>query len=75
MLISIDSVEVPSVNALLSGCPIIETLDLSFYSISLDKVCIPPSLKRLIVDIKNDHGACLELNVPDLEYLNISKIT
>ncbi|MCI13556.1 F-box family protein, partial [Trifolium medium] len=75
MLISIGSVEVPSVNALLSGCPIIETLDLSFCSISLDKVCIPPSLKRLIVDTKNDRGAYLEINAPDLEYLNITKIT
>ncbi|PNX54311.1 F-box/FBD-like domain protein, partial [Trifolium pratense] len=75
MLISIGSVEVHSMNALLSGCPIIETLDLSFCPISLDKVCIPPSLKRLIVNNKSYHGACLELNVPDLEYLNISKIT
>ncbi|CAJ2663832.1 unnamed protein product [Trifolium pratense] len=75
MLISIGSAEVLSVNALLSGCPIIETLDLSFCSMSLDKVCIPPSLKRLIADTKNDRGAYLEINAPDLEYLNITKIT
>ncbi|GAU24748.1 hypothetical protein TSUD_355770 [Trifolium subterraneum] len=75
MLISIGFVDVPFVNALLSGCPIIETLELFFCSRRLDKVCIPPSLKRLIVDVNKIYGACLEINAPDLEHLKITNIT
>jgi hypothetical protein len=75
LLIDIRWVEVSSVNALLSGCPIIETLNLSFHPISLDKVCAPPSLKRLMVNLNNGHAAYLEINAPDLEYLNITGIT
>ncbi|WJX91957.1 hypothetical protein P8452_73668 [Trifolium repens] len=74
LLIDIRCVEVSSVNALLSGCPIIETLNLSFHPISLDKVCAPPSLKRLMVNLNNGHAAYLEINAPDLEYLNITRI-
>jgi hypothetical protein len=67
--------EVSSVNALLSGCPIIEALNLSFHPISLDKVCAPPSLKWLMVNLNNGHAAYLEINAPDLEYLAVSRIT
>ncbi|GAU24747.1 hypothetical protein TSUD_355750 [Trifolium subterraneum] len=75
MIINIGFVEVSSVNALLSGCPIIETLNLCFCSISLDKVCVPSSLKKLKVALKNQRGAYLEINAPDLEYFQITKIT
>ncbi|WJX86244.1 hypothetical protein P8452_68582 [Trifolium repens] len=75
MLIKIGFVEVSSVNALLSGCPIIETLDLCFFPKSLDKVCVPSSLKRLKVAFKNHHAAYIEINAPFLEYLNITGIT
>ncbi|PNX84450.1 F-box/FBD-like domain protein, partial [Trifolium pratense] len=42
---------------------------------SLDKVCVPPSVKRLKIAIDNDVGASLELNAPVIEYLNITNIT
>lgn len=74
LLIAIAYQEVSSVNALLRGCPVIETLDLSFSPLSLDKVCIPSSLKRLKINA-SDTGAHLEINAPDLEYLNITQIT
>ncbi|PNY12257.1 F-box/FBD/LRR-repeat protein [Trifolium pratense] len=75
MLINIGYVEVPSLNALLGGCPIVEILDLCFSMPSLDKVCVPPSLKRLKIVIDNDLGASLEINAPVIEYLNITNIT
>ncbi|WJX91956.1 hypothetical protein P8452_73667 [Trifolium repens] len=75
MLINIGFVEVSYVNALLSCCPIIETLDLCFYPKSLDKVCVLSSLKRLKVAFKNHHAASIEINAPFLEYLNITGIT
>ncbi|WJX91958.1 hypothetical protein P8452_73669 [Trifolium repens] len=75
LLIDIGYVEVSSVNALLGGCPIIEILDLRFSPQSLDKVCVPPSLKRLKIAIENDVGASLEIDAADIEYLNITNIT
>ncbi|AET03911.1 F-box/RNI/FBD-like domain protein [Medicago truncatula] len=44
--------EVASVNLLLFGCQNIEILYLKFTTQSLDKLCIPPSLKRLTISIK-----------------------
>jgi hypothetical protein len=75
LLIDIGYVEVSSVNAFLGGCPIIEILDLRFSPQSLDKVCVPPSLKRLKIAIENDVGASLEIDAADIEYLNITNIT
>jgi len=75
LLINIGIVEVSSTNALLRGCPVIETLDLCFSADRLDTVCIPTSLKRLTIAIENDVGACLEINAPDLEYLHTTGIT
>ncbi|KEH29096.1 F-box/FBD/LRR protein [Medicago truncatula] len=65
-------VEVPMVNALLCGCPNIEVLDLKFLTNSLDNVCLPPTLKRLKIGIESKEvGPSLEINAPDLEYINI----
>jgi len=75
LLINIGDAEVSSVNALLRGCPVIKTLDLCFSPDCLDTVSIPPSLKWLKITIKNDVGAYLEINAPDLEYLDITGIT
>jgi hypothetical protein len=75
MIINIGFMEVPSVNALLYGCPIIEDLHLCFNPVCLDKVCAPPSLKRLKFAITIDVGAYLEIDAPDLEYLAVSRIT
>jgi len=75
LLINIGHMEVPSVNALLFGCPNIESLNLGFSPQSLDKVCVPPTLKRLKITIANVVGAYLEINAPNLEYLNITGIT
>ncbi|RHN40797.1 putative FBD domain, leucine-rich repeat domain, L domain-containing protein [Medicago truncatula] len=75
LLINIGHMEVPSINALLCGCPNIESLNLGFSPQSLDKVCIPPPLKRLKITVANVVGAYLEINAPNLEYLNITGIT
>lgn len=75
LLIKTRIAEVSSVNALLRGCPIIETLDLCFSPNHLDTVCIPPSIKWLKIIIGNDVGAYLEINAPDLRNLDITGIT
>jgi len=60
------------VNALLCGCPNIEALDLKFLTNSLDNVCLPPTLKRLKIEIESKEvGPSLEINAPDLEYIHI----
>ncbi|RHN59262.1 putative FBD domain-containing protein [Medicago truncatula] len=65
-------VQIPMVNALLCGCPNIEALDLKFLTNSLDNVFLPPTLKRLKIEIESDEvGPLLEINAPDLEYINI----
>lgn len=65
-------VQMPMVNALLCGCPNIEVLDLKFLTNSLDNVCLPPTLKRLKIGTESTKvGPSLEINAPDLEYINI----
>ena len=73
--ISMGYAEVSNVNALLCGCPIIESLNLCFSTQSLDKVCVPPSLRRLEIANEDEVGVYLEINAPDLEYFNITRIT
>ncbi|XP_045805609.1 F-box/FBD/LRR-repeat protein At4g26340-like [Trifolium pratense] len=70
-------VEVSPMNALLSGCPNLETLDLCFYAEDSGGIIrVPPSLKWLKIIINNsDAGASLEIDVPVLEYLCIANIT
>ena len=75
LVINIDYVEVPSLNLLLCGCPNIKFLYLCTSFHTMDNVCVPPSLKRLKITNENDVGAYLEINAPDLEYLNITRIT
>jgi hypothetical protein len=64
-------------NALLSGCPNLETLDLCFSAEGYGGIIrVPPSLKWLKIIINNsDAGASLEIDVPVLEYLCIANIT
>jgi hypothetical protein len=64
-------------NALLSGCPNLETLDLCFSAEDYGGIIrVPPSLKWLKIIINNpDAGASLEIDVPVLEYLCVANIT
>ncbi|XP_027192663.1 F-box/FBD/LRR-repeat protein At4g26340-like isoform X2 [Cicer arietinum] len=73
--LDISYVNANSVDILLSGCPILETLDLSFSPESLAKLHVPSSLKSLKVIVENDIGACLEIDAPGLKYLTLTKIT
>jgi len=70
---SLGYLEVSSVNAILGGCPNIEILDLNFQGQSSDKVCLPPTLKRLKIVIKHEVGSVLEINAPDLVFLSINQ--
>ncbi|GAU24743.1 hypothetical protein TSUD_355720 [Trifolium subterraneum] len=70
-------VEVSAMNALLSGCRNLETLDLCFSAEDYGGILrVPPALKWLKIIINNsDAGASLEIDVPVLEYLCIANIT
>lgn len=63
---------VDSVDALLSGCPVLETLDLWFSPNFLTKVCVPPSLKRLKFTAAQTY---FEIDAPGLKYLHITETT
>jgi hypothetical protein len=76
LLIDIGFIDIHSINALLCGCQNIEILMLSFYDHEkrMDKIYIPPTLKRLDFFADNDSGGpSLEINAPHLEYLNITQ--
>ncbi|GAU24744.1 hypothetical protein TSUD_355730 [Trifolium subterraneum] len=77
LYLEIGYVEVTSVSAFLSGCPILETLDLCFDSEEYDILRVPSSLKKLKINLGNDNevGASFEIDAPGLEYLNISRFT
>lgn len=64
MKLDIGNVDVNSVDILLSGCPILETLELSFSPISLAKLRVPSTLKSLKLTVENDIGACVEIDAP-----------
>jgi hypothetical protein len=59
---------------LLSGCPILENLELSFYPKSLGKIQVPSSLKRLKVIVQSEVGIWLEIDEPGLKYLSLTKV-
>lgn len=75
LLINTGFIDIPSINALLRGCPSIETLDLSFYDDErMGKIYTPPTLKRLDFYADSDGGGpSLEINTSRLEYLNITQ--
>jgi hypothetical protein len=75
MKLDIGNVDVNSVDILLSGCPILETLELSFSPISLAKLRVPSTLKSLKLTVENDIGACVEIDAPNLKYLSLTRIT
>jgi hypothetical protein len=65
-----------SVNILLSGCPIVENLELSFSPESLATLRVSSfSLKRLKIEVENLVGAWLEIEAPGLKYLSLTNIT
>lgn len=65
-----------SINVLLSGCPILETLENHFWVKDYDKICLPPTLKtlKIIVDI-DDGVASFMLNELVFYYINSTKTT
>jgi hypothetical protein len=63
------------VNILLSGCPVLENLELTFDPESLATLRVPSSLRRLKINVENKVGACLEIDAPDLKYLSLTNIT
>ncbi|GAU39376.1 hypothetical protein TSUD_370340 [Trifolium subterraneum] len=68
--------DVDSVDVLLSGCPILETLDLSFAPKSFSNIRMPRSLKMLKFTVDNNIGVCLgKLDAPNLNYLIINHVT
>ncbi|XP_027336293.1 F-box protein At4g09920-like [Abrus precatorius] len=71
--LDIDSVD--CIDTLLSGCPVLETLHLSFAPQCLTKICVPRSLKRLKYAVENNVEIFLELHAPALEFLSIVQRT
>jgi hypothetical protein len=64
-----------SVNFLLSGCPILENLELSFCHDSFTRLRVQSSLlKRLEITFENEDGGCVEIDTPGLKYLSLTKI-
>ncbi|XP_061358369.1 F-box/FBD/LRR-repeat protein At4g26340-like [Gastrolobium bilobum] len=72
-VLRMDIESVDSIDTLLSGCPALETLDLSFASQSLTEFRVPCSLKRMTFAVENDVGIYLEIDAPGLEYLSITQ--
>jgi hypothetical protein len=65
-----------SINVLLSGCPILETLENHFWVKDYDKICLPPTLKtlKIIVDI-DDGVASFVMNGLVFYHINSTKTT
>ncbi|WJX87971.1 hypothetical protein P8452_70101 [Trifolium repens] len=75
-LLDMYDLDLNSVNILLSGCPILENLELSFIPESLAKLRVSSfSLKRLKIEVENLVGAWLEIDAPGLKYLSLTNIT
>ncbi|MCH80023.1 F-box/RNI/FBD-like domain protein, partial [Trifolium medium] len=73
--LDISNADVNSIDILLSACPIIETLKLSFSTESFAKLRVPSSLKSFKFTVENDIEACLEIDTPGLKYLSLTNIT
>ncbi|XP_024641042.1 F-box/LRR-repeat protein At3g26922 isoform X2 [Medicago truncatula] len=74
-LLDMYNLDLNSVNALLSGCPVLENLEISFAPESLATLRLSSStLKRLKIDVENEVGAYLEIDAPDLKYLSLTNI-
>jgi hypothetical protein len=73
--LDIGNVDVNAINILLSACPILEILELSFSTESLAKLRVPSSLKRFKFTVGNDIEVCLEIDTPGLKYLSLADIT
>ena len=75
-LVDMYRLDLNSTNILLSGCPILENLEISFTPESLATLRVSSStLKRLTIDSENEIGAYLEIDAPDLKYLSLTNIT
>jgi hypothetical protein len=73
-----DTDDVISFHVLLSGCPILEALYISFPSEIFHNIHLPlpPYLKRLEFTVQSSIGACLEiLDTPGLKKLTLNRIT
>ncbi|RHN59536.1 putative FBD domain, leucine-rich repeat domain, L domain-containing protein [Medicago truncatula] len=71
-----DGSDANSVNILLSGCPILEDLELSFCHFSFAKLRVQTSLlKRLAITFAYEAGGCVEIDAPGLKYLSLSNGT
>ncbi|MCI24310.1 F-box/FBD/LRR protein, partial [Trifolium medium] len=75
-LLDMYDLDLNSVSVLLSGCLILEHLELSFHPGSLAKLRVSSSsLKWLTIEVENSVGACLEIDTPNLKYLSLTNIT
>lgn len=73
--IDVGYADVDYLNVFFSGCPILETLDLTFSPKFLNRVRVPRSLKRLKLTVENDVAAFLHVDAPGLKYLCITKVS
>jgi hypothetical protein len=73
--LDIGNVDVNAINILLSACPVLETLKLSFSTESLAKLRVPSSLKSFEFTVENEIEVCLEIDTPGLKYLSLTDIT
>lgn len=65
-----------SINVLLSGCPILETLENHFWVKDYNKICLPPTLKTLKIIVDIDHSvASFMINGLVFYYINSTETT
>ncbi|KEH19756.1 putative F-box domain, FBD domain, leucine-rich repeat domain, L domain-containing protein [Medicago truncatula] len=72
------SLDMNSLNILLSGCPILETLEILSLGLGYDELVslrVPSSLKSLKITVEVGYGICLEIDAPALKYLSLAAVT
>lgn len=72
------SLDMNSLNILLFGCPILETLEILSLGLGYDELVslrVPSSLKSLKITVEVGYGICLEIDVPALKYLSLAAVT